>query len=221
MRGDCYPYPTGGVPLLLNIAGLGVMVGSILAGSTYLMLIGLVLFLSSQGRGIEPERKRLRYVFGSVELGDVVEVARLSEMERGRILTMAKAFGTTPVALTAFLMAFVTKGAPYTELLAVYAYWLVLYLEIFIFPLKELKKKKLSLTILPILLSLPLLAFSSLKTLPVTLLTWLFGSFLLNELLNRDLVVVRTEKESYLVSCANGELIVGLIRYGGIMEAKG
>ncbi|WCN27811.1 hypothetical protein [Thermococcus kodakarensis] len=181
------------------------------------MLIGLVLFLLSRGKGIEPERKRLRYVFGSVELSDVVEVARLSEMERGRILTMAKAFGTTPVALTAFLIAFVAKGAPYTELLAVYAYWLIIYIEIFIFPLKELKKKKLSLTILPILLSLPLLAFGSLKTLPITLLTWLFGSFLLDELLGRDLVVVRTEKGSYLVSCANGELIVGLIGYGGIM----
>lgn len=196
MQGDCYPYPTGGVPLLLSMAGLCVMIGSILVGSSYLMLIGLVLFLLSRGKGIEPERKRLRYVFGSVELSDVVEVARLSEMERGRILTMAKAFGTTPVALTAFLIAFVAKGAPYTELLAVYAYWLIIYIEIFIFPLKELKKKKLSLTILPILLSLPLLAFGSLKTLPITLLTWLFGSFLLDELLGRDLVVVRTEKEA-------------------------
>lgn len=215
MRGDCYPYPTAGVPLLLNLAGVGVMLDGILTGSSYLMLIGLVLFLLSQGRGIEPEGKRLLYLFGSVELGDVVEVARLSEMERGRILTMAKAFGTTPVALTAFLMAFVAKGAPYTELIAVYAYWLVLYLEIFIFPLKELKKRKLLSAIFPLLLSLPLLAFSSLETLPVTLLTWIFGSFLLNELLGRGLVVVRTEKGSYLVSCANGGILMGLIGGGG------
>lgn len=138
----------GGVLFFLSMVGLCVMIGSILVGLSYLMLIGLVFFFLLWGKGIEFERKWFCYVFGSVEFSDVVEVVRLFEMECGWILIMVKVFGMMFVVLMVFLIVFVVKGVFYIEFFVVYVYWFIIYIEIFIFLFKEFKKKKLLLIIL-------------------------------------------------------------------------
>lgn len=193
------------------------MIGSILVGLSYLMLIGLVFFFLLWGKGIEFERKWFCYVFGSVEFSDVVEVVRLFEMECGWILIMVKVFGMMFVVLMVFLIVFVVKGVFYIEFFVVYVYWFIIYIEIFIFLFKEFKKKKLLLIILLIFFLFFLFVFGFLKMFLIILFMWFFGSFFLDEFFGRDLVVVRIEKGSYFVFCVNGELIVGLIGYGGIM----
>jgi len=211
MKLDCFPFPSAGKPLALRAVGWLLIVVSLLAKSGSVFLAGVAFVIASTGRDVLIDGGLvLRYALFKIRVPDVDEILCLSELERGRLVRWATPLILEPFFLVLSLLILLKRGAEVSILLPALLYWIALYSEIILFPLKVLKER-FGLSVLgPLLVSLPFVLVNR-EALPAMLFVWGVGTLSLMNLLLRDGVVIRTGRRSYLLLCGDSRKLMGVL----------
>jgi len=211
MKLDCFPFPSTGKPLVLRVVGWLLIAVSLLAESGSAFLAGVALVIASTGRDVVIDGGLvLRYALFKIRVSDVDEILRLSELERGRLVKWATPLILEPFFLVLSLLILLKRGTEASILLPVLLYWIALYSEIILFPLKVLKERIGPSVLVPLLVSLPFV-LANREALPAMLFVWGVGTLSLMNLLLRDGVVIRTKGRSYLLLCGDSRRLMGVL----------
>ncbi|NJE54684.1 hypothetical protein [Thermococcus sp. 21S9] len=211
MKLDCFPFPSAGKPLVLRVVGWLLIAVSLLTESGSAFLAGVVLVIASTGRDVVIDGGLvLRYALFKIRVSDVDEILCLSELERGRLVKWVTPLVLEPFFLVLSLLILLKRGTEVSVLLPALLYWIALYSEMLIFPLKVLKERLGLSVLVPLLVSLPL-ALLHREALPAMLFVWGTGTLSLMNLLLRDGVVIRTKGRSYLLLCGDSRRLMGVL----------
>jgi len=211
MKLDCFPFPSTGKPLVLRVVGWLLIAVSLLVESGSAFLAGVAFVIASAGRDVVIDGGLvLRYALFKIRVSDVDEILCLSELERGRLVKWATPLILEPFFLVLSLLILLRRGAEVSMLLPALLYWIVMYSEIILFPLKVLKERLGPSVLLPLLVSLPFVLVNR-EALPAMLFVWGVGTLSLMNLLLRDGVVIRTGRRSYLLLCGDFRKLMGVL----------
>ncbi|NJE49325.1 hypothetical protein [Thermococcus sp. 9N3] len=211
MKLDCFPFPSAGKPLALRVVGWLLIAVSLLTESGTAFLAGVVLVIASTGRDVVIDGSLvLRYALFKIRVSDVDEILCLSELERGRLVKWMTPLILEPFFLVLSLLILLKRGAEVSMLLPALLYWIAMYSEMLIFPLKVLKERLGLSLLVPLLVSLPFVLVNR-EALPAMLFVWGTGTLSLMNLLLRDGVVIRAGRRSYLLLCGDSRRLVGVL----------
>ncbi len=211
MKFDCFPFPSAGKPLVLRVSGWLLVVVSLTVESVKLFLSGIAFIIASTGRDVVIDGGLvLRYALFKIRVPDVDEILCLSELERGRLVRWATPLILEPFFLVLSLLVLLKRGVEVSILLPAFLYWIAMYSEITLFPLKVLKERFGLSVLLPLLVSLPFVLVNR-EALPAMLFVWGAGTLSLMNLLLRDGVVIRVGRRSYLLLCGDSRKLMGVL----------
>ncbi|MEO2152767.1 MAG: hypothetical protein ABGW50_08950, partial [Thermococcus sp.] len=151
-----------------------------------------------------------RYTLFKIRVPDVDEILCLSELERGRLVKWATPLILEPFFLVLSLLILLKRGAEVSILLPALLYWIAMYSEIILFPLKVLKERLGPSVLGPLLVSLPFVLVNR-EALPAMFFVWGTGTLSLMNLLLRDGVVIRVEGRSYLLLCEDSRKLMEVL----------
>ncbi|MCD6372957.1 MAG: hypothetical protein J7L37_05365 [Thermococcus sp.] len=211
MKLDCIPFPSAGKPLVVRLFGWVMIVASLIAESGEAFLAGIALLVASTGRdALLDENLVLRYALLRVQISNPDEVVCLSRLERGRLIKWATPLILEPFFLVLAIITLLTKDVEISLLLPVAVYWVALYSEIIIVPLKALRERLTSSIIIPLAVSLPAVLLNG-KIMPMMFFVWGMGTFSILNLLLRDGLVIRVGKKGYLLLCGDTKKLMEVI----------
>lgn len=232
------PVNSSGIPLLLAILGflLNVLGLQFLPHpySTICELIGWFLIFASWGKDIliTDTKVILRYAFGflKIEIEDINEITNLSELNRAMLIKYFKGEILIPmIFISNATLTLLNPPSKYPQLWLIdtvmSVYWTVIFLIVFVFPIKKLKKHFVTVVSFTVFL-LPLLFWTfHLFGIPFrhddvmfhTFLGAIFGPWFIWEFVDnrKRYLLVKSNRHKYLLVSVDGntnEVVKTLLR---------
>lgn len=214
MRSHCYPAPTGDRPLFVRILGWLLIAVSLWISSGLSFLLGVALVIVSTGRDVVVDNGLvLRYALFNVKIEreSIEEIANLSELNRGKLVKWVTALVLEPFFLLVSVLFLLTRESFGGLILPVLLYWMVLYSEIVLVPLRQLKERLGLAVLLPLVISLPFVLMNG-RVMTFMIFVWVMGTLLILNVTTREAIVVRSGGNSYMLLCENPERLLEVLR---------